>query len=128
MSERPLDSILQRHDILNELLSLNTRQPLQPSTHLSTECKALSDLLDEICIQLNNGNFKEASDILSASFVMQERQDQYREEINAVFFGLDKNMKLKTCITSIMDSILHNNPVLCYGLFVIMKHIFVNGY
>lgn len=123
-----LDSILQRHEILNELLSMNKRQPLQPYTLLCDECKALSGLLDDICVQLNSGKYKEAQEILSQSFVLQERQQEYQEEISAVFFGLDKSMTLKNCITSIMDSILHNNPVLCYGLFVIMKHIFVNGY
>lgn len=124
-----LEAFKKRNTMFQELINKNNGPMSTDLSELSEECQNIIALHISICDQVNKGDLDSAFTVLLDSFVVQERQSQYKDEIEAVFFSLDKeSMDLAHCLNGVLVSALHDNPVLAYGFFVIMKHIFVTKY
>lgn len=109
-------------NIFYDLMEKN-KGPLLPNPP-SPECKQIMVLLDSICEQTNKHNYEKALSILRSSFIVGERYNQYKKEIEAVYFNLKKEeLSLETCILAIGTAVAHDNPILCYGLFFIMDYV-----
>lgn len=115
-----------REQLFNKVLSYDNTSP---TNEISSECNEIITLLDEIAKHVLDKDYDAAFTTLMDSFVVQEKQLQYKEEIDAVFFSLDKeSMTLESCIRTIFTAAINKNPILAYGVFIIMKYLFVSRY
>ena len=115
-----------REQLFNKVLSNDNPSP---TNEIESECNKIITLIDEIAKHVLNKDYDSAFTTLMDSFVVQEKQLAYKEEIEAVFFSLDKeSMTLEDCIRTIFAAAINKNPIFAYGVFVIMKYIFVSKY